>query len=242
MSFFSKLIDLHKGKPPFCSAVIAAAGTSQRMDGQDKLFFDICGVPVLVHSLAAFQNNNMINEIVVVARDTELNRISEYCARYGIDKVTRIMTGGITRLESVMNGVLGVSKKAEIIAIHDGARPCVDDGVITAAISAALKYHAVAPALPISSTIKRAKDGIVIETVDRKDLYEIQTPQVFKTGIIKAALTKALDKSMEITDDCMAVELIGVPVYITSGSRNNIKLTTCEDIVIAEAILGNCKV
>ena len=242
MSFVSKLIEKNKSKPLFCSAVIAAAGSSRRMEGPDKIFLELCGTPVLVHTLKAFQNNCLINEIVVVACDTEFKRISEYCELYELNKVTRIITGGKTRLESVMNGVLSVSRKAEIIAIHDGARPCIEDNVIVSTVSAATKYHAVAPSIPVSSTLKRAKDSIVSETIDRDDLYEIQTPQVFQAEIIKAALTKALDKSIEITDDCMAVELIGVPVYITKGSRCNIKLTTSEDIILVEAILNKCKV
>jgi 2-C-methyl-D-erythritol 4-phosphate cytidylyltransferase len=98
-------------------------------------------------------------------------------------------------------------------------------------------HHAAAPAIPVSSTVKRVEGGVVRETVDREKLFEVQTPQVFDAGLIKAALTSAIDKSINITDDCMAVELLGVPVYITEGSRNNIKLTTREDAILAEAIL-----
>jgi len=230
-----------KGKPPFCSAVIAAAGFSQRMDGTDKLYIEINGAPVIIHTLIAFQNSSLISEIIMVTRNSEFEHIIELCKQHGIDKVTKIIAGGPTRLESVMNGVFSVSKKAKIIAIHDGARPCVDDGVIERAVAAAAKYHAVAPAVPVSSTLKKVRDGIVIETVDRTDLYEIQTPQVFTAEIIKAALTNVVDKSIEITDDCMAAELISVPIYITEGSCNNIKLTTCGDEIIAEAILNSRK-
>jgi len=209
------------------------------MDNEDKLFLEICGAPVLVHTLAAFQKCSLVNEIIVVAHEDKYERISNLCNQYSIGKVTKIMAGGPTRLESVMNGVMAVSKKAQIIAIHDGARPCIDEDVINRAVSAAAQYHAVAPAVPVSSTLKRVKDGVVLETVDRNGLFEVQTPQVFAAGIIKAALTKALSESIGVTDDCMAAEYIRVPVHITAGSRNNIKLTTSEDIAMVEAILRN---
>jgi len=237
MSLLNKL----KGKPPFCSVVIAAAGLSKRMSGDDKLFLDINGKPALLHTLMAFQNVYLVNEIIVVARPEMFERIGELCRRYEIDKVTKIMTGGETRLESVMNGVLAASKSAKIVAIHDGARPCVDICVIEQAITATSKYHAVAPGIPVISTIKRVENGTVLETVDRDGLFEIQTPQVFTMDIIKAALKNAIDKSAKITDDCMAVELMGIPVHITEGSLSNIKLTTSEDIATAEMILNQRK-
>jgi len=242
MSFVTSLINKFRGKPPFCSAIIAAAGFSSRMGGDDKLLLDINGKPVLVHALIAFQNTSAVNEIIIVSTPDKFEHIGMLCRHYGIDKATKIMAGGQTRTESVLNGILAVSKGAQVIAIHDGARPCVDAGVIERAISAVSKHHGVAPAVPVSSTLKRAENGTVVETVDRNDLFEIQTPQVFTVEIIKAALQSAIDKSVDITDDCMAVELMGIPVYLSEGSRSNIKVTTSEDIVIAEAILRKQKV
>ena len=224
-------------KPAKCAAVIAAAGYSQRM-GEEKQFIEIRGAPVLAYTLAAFQACGLISEIVVVARKDHLERVGEICAEYRISKAAKVVAGGETRLESVMSGVLAVSPSAQLIAIHDGARPCVAQEVIERAVAAAAAYHAAAPGVQISSTVKRAKDGVVAETIDRENLFEIQTPQVFTADIIKAALTNALKKSIDITDDCMAVELLKVPVYITEGSRSNIKLTTREDMLIAEAILA----
>jgi len=221
-----------------CSVVIAAAGNSERMDGEDKLFLEICGKPVLAHSLTAFQSCEYINEIIIVTREEKINTVGDICRRYDIDKAVMIMSGGPTRLESVMNGVLAVSSKAPLIAIHDGARPCIDIPVIERAVKTAAVYHAAAPAVSAGSTMKRAKESIVIQTIEREDLYEIQTPQVFTSEIIKAALTNAIDKSLDVTDDCMAVEMIGGTVRLTSGSRRNIKITTNDDIIIAEAILG----
>jgi len=137
----------------------------------------------------------------------------------------------------VINGVFAVSAKTKLIAIHDGARPCIDIKIIESAINAAAKYHAAAPATQIISTIKRVDNGMISETVSREGLYEIQTPQVFRTEIIKAALTNAAKKSIAITDDCMAAEMIGVRAYIVEGSRDNIKITENKDMQRAESIL-----
>ena len=237
MSFLSKLKKARSGKIPPCTAVIVAAGRSKRMGGEDKLFIEIHGVPVLAYSLNAFQYCGYVNEIIIVTREDCLENVSQICKGFGIDKASKVIIGGNTRLLSVMNGVFAAHDKAKLIAIHDGARPCIESVVIDRAIESAAKNHAVAPAIPVSSTIKRANGNIVVDTIDRSDLFEIQTPQVFDAGLIKAALTNAVKKSIEITDDCMAVELIGAPVHITEGSRNNIKLTTGEDINIAAAIL-----
>ena len=237
MAFFSTLKKMRSGKIPSCSAVIAAGGCSQRMNGEDKLFAEIHGAPVLAHTLTAFQNCGYIDEIVIVTRGECIQSVSEICKRFGISKASKVIVGGATRLESVMNGLFAVSKKAELVAIHDGARPCVRQDVIRQAVETAAKYHAAAPAVPVSSTIKKAQRGIVINTVDRDDLFEIQTPQVFTADLIKAALTNANNKSIDITDDCKAVELLGASVHMTEGTQSNIKITTPEDLVIAEAVL-----
>ena len=237
MSFISKLFRKRPDKTPACCAIIAAAGNSVRMAGGDKLYTDINGYTVLAHTLSVFQKCNSIKEIIIVAREDRIEQVSEICAGSGVDKANKIIVGGSTRLESVLNGVMAVSKGMHLVAIHDGARPCVSPDIIERTVAAAAKHHAAAPAVKASSTVKRVKDGMVTATVDREQLYEIQTPQVFRTDIIKSALTNAYNKRVEITDDCMAAELIGIPVYVTEGSRNNIKITTREDIIIAEAIL-----
>ena len=239
MPFVSTLRKMRSGKIPSCTVVIAAGGCSERMNGEDKLFVEIQGAPVLAHTLAAFSDCSYIKEIIVVARDTCMERVARICEQFEISKVSKVIVGGPTRLESVMNGVFAVSKKAEIIAIHDGARPCVSPDIIIKAIETAAKHHAAAPAVPISSTIKRVQGDIVKETVERDNLFEIQTPQVFAASLIKAALTNANRKSVDITDDCSAVELIGASVHITEGSRCNIKITTQEDLFIAEAIIAD---
>jgi len=239
LSFISRVFRKSRERIPPCCAVIAAAGISERMAGGDKLYTDINGLPVLAHTLFVLQKCDLIKEIIVVAREDRIGQVSEICGSCGIEKANKIIVGGATRLESVLNGVMAVSKNMHFVAIHDGARPCVSLEIINRTITAAVKHRAAAPAVKASSTVKRVKDGMVTATVDREQLYEIQTPQVFETDLIKAALTNAFNKRADITDDCMAAELIGIPVYVTEGSRNNIKITTHEDIVIAEAILRN---
>lgn len=228
-------------KRPFCSAVIVGAGLSRRMDGEDKLFLEICGAPVLAHTLSAFQNSSCIDEIIVVTRAEAFQQVGALCVSHNIGKVSKILLGGETRLESVMNGMLGVSKKAKLIAVHDAARPCVGEAIISRTVGTAAEFYAAAPGIPVISTLKRVNGGTIRETVDRTDLVEIQTPQVFDADLIKAALTNAADKGADITDDCMAVELLGLPVHITEGSASNIKITTREDIVFAESILRNSR-
>ena len=238
MAFISTINKMRSGKIPSCSAVIAAAGSSLRMGGEDKLFISINGAPVLAHALSAFQKCRYIDEIIIVTNEKNIGRTGDICKKFGISKASKIIIGGETRLVSVMNGVFAVSGKAKLIVIHDGARPCTEQTVIERTIETAAKYHAAAPAAAISSTVKKAENNIVVETIDREGLFEIQTPQVFAAALIKAALTKAFKKSIEVTDDCMAVELLGATVHITEGARSNIKLTTNEDVMIARAILA----
>ena len=237
MSLFTKLFHKKENPRPYCSAIIAAAGISERMEGEDKPFIELCGKPILARTLEAFQNCRSIDEIIIVAREDRLVRVSDLCGAYHIDKASKIIVGGATRAESVSNGALAVSKAAQLIAIHDGARPCVSPEIIERTVEAASMYHAAAPAVKLSSTVKRVKNGVITGTMDREDLVEIQTPQVFDAPLIKAALKNSISKALMITDDCMAVELLGIPVRITEGSGHNIKITVKEDMVIAEAII-----
>ena len=238
MALLSTLRKILSGKKHFCSAVIAAAGLSQRMDGADKLLLDIQGIPVLGHTLLAFQVSRYIDEIVIVTRSDLLEQVGEICSRFGITKAAKVIVGGARRLESVSNGLFAVSGRADLIAVHDGARPCVEVSLIDTTVEAAARLHAAAPAVRLTSTIKKVRGNEILETVDREDLVEIQTPQVFKADLIKAALTKVNKLSVDITDECKAVELLGAPVYTTEGSRCNIKITTIEDFKLAQALLG----
>ena len=238
MSLFTFTKSLKPIKPPTCTAVIAAAGVSARCKGEDKLFYTINDKPVLAFTLEVFEQCELVDDIIIVAHEDRLDSIGKLCLEYSFKKVSKVMKGGSTRLESVMNGVFAVSGKARLIAIHDGARPCIDSDVLEKTIHKAGKFNAAAPAVSITSTVKKADDGVILETINREGLYEIQTPQIFRAELIKAALTNVLKKKIDVTDDCMAVEIIGVPVHIVEGSRKNIKITDNQDFRIIEALLN----
>jgi len=234
---FSAFNKISSKKPPTCSVVIVAAGSSQRCKGEDKLFYQIDGKSVLAYTIEAFENSELISEIIIVTREDKFEQVGAVCKRGDYKKVTKIMGGGSTRTDSVINGVFAVSGKAKLVAIHDGARPCVDTKLIDRTILKAAKCNAAAPAVKISPTVKMVQGGVINETVDRESLYEIQTPQIFRAEIIKAALTNVVKKSITVTDDCQAAEIIGAAVHIVEGSPSNIKITNPEDLIFAEAIL-----
>jgi len=238
MSLFSIIKSILPDKPPACTAVIAAAGISVRCQGEDKLFYTINDKPVLAYTIEAFENCSLVNEIIIVAHEERIETIGKLCLENGYKKVSKIMHGGKTRLDSVMNGIFAVSKKTRLIAIHDGARPCIDKDTLERTINKAATHNAAAPAISIASTVKRVENEAITETIDREGLYEIQTPQIFREEVIKAALTFVRKKAIDVTDDCMAVEAMGLPVYIVEGSRRNIKITDNQDFRIVEALLN----
>jgi 2-C-methyl-D-erythritol 4-phosphate cytidylyltransferase len=204
--------------------------------GRNKLLIELGGMPVLLHSLRVFDAVEAVEEIVVVTRQEDVQNVAELLQKYGITKASKVVAGGATRPESVHNGVMAADSDATFIAVHDGARPFVTEKLLLDALEAAMKHNAATAALPVVATIKRAENGLVQETISRDGLYEIQTPQVFQADLLKAALTKALEENLAVTDDCMAVEALGCPVCITPGSRENIKLTTQDDLPLAQAI------
>lgn len=219
-----------------CAAVIVAAGSSSRMQGTDKILASLDGEPLIAHTIRAFQESPVIHEIVVVTREELLSQLSRLCQQRGFDKVTMIVPGGETRVHSVMKGLDQVSKDVDLAAIHDGARPFVTQQIIEQTVRKAWSFHAAAPAVPVKDTIKAAENRIVTDTPDRSRLFAIQTPQVFDFDLLRGALQKALDEKLPITDDCSAVEALGMSVYLTDGSDENIKVTTPTDLILAEAI------
>ena len=225
-----------KRQEPCCSAVVVAAGSSTRM-GMDKLMLPLDETPVIVYTLRAVQAAPSVGEIILVTREDLIVPMSQLCQDYAISKVTKVVRGGASRTQSVRLGTLEVSGDAQVIAIHDGARPFVSAEVIERAVAQAMETGAAAPAVPVKDTIKVAHDGVVESTPDRACLFAVQTPQVFESSLIKAALQKALDDGLELTDDCAAVERLGMKVALTRGDERNIKLTTPEDLAAAQAIL-----
>ena len=219
----------------YCGAVIVAAGNASRMGGIDKVMASIGGEPMIVRTVRAFQQCDAIREIVIVTRQDLIVPIMDLC--HGFDKVQMVIIGGASRPESVAAGMSALSEKVKLVAVHDGARPLVSWQVIDRTVRAANSYGAAAPAIPVKDTIKVVAGGIVKETPDRKTLQAVQTPQVFDIDLLRAALKKAAQDNAEITDDCSAVERLGMSVKIVEGDERNIKVTTPLDLKIAELFL-----
>lgn len=239
MSVIDKFFRFRTNTEDFCTAVIVAAGSSQRM-GRDKIMMPLGDRPVIAHTLAAFQSSEHIDEIIVVTKLDRLQEIADICHDYKIEKISKVILGGKTRAESALLGVLEADEKATLIAIHDGARPFASPALIDRTVNSAKSNHAVAPAVYSTDTVRivNAK-GVVTSTPDRETVALIQTPQVFDANIIKNALTKAVEKNLPITDDCSAVEAMGIKVTIVAGEQTNIKLTSAMDAYLAEKILAD---
>lgn len=223
---------------PFTAAVIVAAGSSQRMGGEDKQLIELCGVPVLARSMTAFQKCPVIAEIVVVTKPSSIEAVRRMAAEYGIDKLTAVVEGGASRAESVRNGVAAVSAGAEFVAIHDGARPLVTPEDIARCAADAFRCGGAVLAVPVTDTVKYGrKNGFVEYTPAREKLFAAQTPQIFDLEIYRAAMERAFRELSDWTDDSRVFENDGRRVFLTPGSRRNIKITSPEDVLVAEAFL-----
>lgn len=228
-----------KEKPPVCSAVVVAAGSSQRM-GSDKLMAKLGPIPVLVRTLLAFQDSPLVDEIIVVTRMEKIEEVADLCHNCGLAKVKKVISGGATRMESALAGVSEVRSGARLIAIHDGARPLVTQDLISRVVYDAREHMSSIPVIPSTDTLKLVDDnGKVTGTVDRSRTVRVQTPQVFDADLIKGALTKAAKDALPITDDCSAMDIMGITTHTVMGDTDNIKITTPNDMVTAEAIIKN---
>ena len=236
LGFISRFFGRRGDAPPFCSAVVPAAGASRRMGGENKLFASLAGAPVLGRTVEALARSALISEIVVAAREEELLTVADICRAYVADKPVKVVRGGATRLESVIAALAECDERAQLIAVHDGARPLVTPQLADAVIRRAQEAGAAAPAVPVKDTIKVAHGGVVERTPDRSTLFAVQTPQVFDRDLLQAALQAARNSGAEVTDDCSAVERLGKQVSLTEGAEENLKITTPIDLVLAEAI------
>ena len=223
----------------YCGAVIVAAGTASRMGGIDKVMAPLDGEPMIVRSVRTFQSCDAISEIVIVTREDLLQQIMGLCS--GFDKVRAVVKGGSSRPESVQAGLNALSAKVKLAAIHDGARPLITWEVIDRTVRAANSYGAAAPAIPVKDTIKVARGGVVSATPDRSKLRAVQTPQVFDMDLLRGALKKAQLEGTQITDDCSAVENMGMSVKLVEGDERNLKVTTPIDLKVAQAFLEELK-
>ena len=231
MAFFKKFRDAQR---PCCAALVAAAGSSSRMGGVNKLLQPLDGIPVLARTLTALQMARRIDEIVVAAREEDFLEISQLCRTYGITKCTKVIRGGESRAHSVLLAALEAGEGMELLAVQDGARPLVTPELIDDVAEQAARCGAAAPAVAVKDTIKAVRDdGTVAETLARA----VQTPQIFESALLKAALQAAVEGGIPITDDCSAVERLGKRVYLVEGDEENLKITTPVDLILAEAIL-----
>ena len=223
----------------YCGAVIVAAGSASRMGGIDKVMAPLGGEPMILRTVRAFEDCEAVKEIVIVTREDLIRPIAELCS--GFTKIRSVVQGGSSRQESVKLGLLAFSKEVRLAAVHDGARPLVSGELIDKVIRAAHSYGAAAPAIPVKDTIKVFEGGFIAATPDRSTLRAVQTPQVMDRDLLLGALEKAEQEGTALTDDCSAVEHIGMRVRLVEGEERNLKVTTPLDLKIAELLLEEKK-
>ena len=217
-------------------AVVVAAGQGRRMGGIDKGFLLLAGKPLVAHSIDVLNRCSKIDSITLVVSTNSVTQGRRLVDERGWNKVVDVCPGGKRRQDSVWHGLRALLDMDWII-VHDGARPCVEEGIFLRGLNEALKSNVAVAALPVKETIKVADDqGLVTKTLDRSHLWATQTPQVFRTSLLVQA-HQAI--SGDVTDDAAMVERIGCPVQVFTGTEHNIKITTTEDIVIAETFLAS---
>lgn len=220
-------------------AILVAAGRGARM-GRDKLFLTVAGRPVIAHTWRQFDDAKSIDQIIVVVRAGMEKKFDAIARKFEFRKKFQIVTGGAERQDSVWNGLEAVPPKAGIVAIHDAARPCVQAELIAATVKYAEETGAAVAAHPVTDTIKESADGRLIQkTLDRSQLWAMETPQTFRLDVIRRAIAAARAKKMLFTDDTAACELIGQPVRLVSSIAPNPKVTVPGDLPIVEALLKN---
>lgn len=219
--------------------IVVAAGKSERMGaGIDKAFLNLGDKPVLAFSLLAFENCPEIEGVVLVVRKDRLDAARGLVQIFGCSKVHRIVAGGSTRQESVANGLAELPEGVVLVAVHDGARPCVRAELISETLKIAKRYGAGVAATKVTDTLKDVQHGFVVsKTVDRAKLWAVQTPQTFKVDLLREAFAALASQKKQVTDEASAVELLGKPVHLVPSSPSNLKVTTPEDLIVAEALL-----
>ena len=229
-------------KRPFASAIITAAGSGTRMGGVSKQRFLLAGKPCLLYSLQAFENCEGIDEIIITAKSGEEEEILALCQANSISKLSMVVTGGQTRQESVKNGFIHIHHDAELVAIHDAARPLIEPTQIQILLDAAKRYGASCAAAKMVDTVKMGNTQNMIEkTIPREGLFTVQTPQVFKSDLYRVSLALAEKDGIAVTDDCSLAEHAGFPIKLCLISSCNLKLTNPEDARILSTLLEDRK-
>jgi 2-C-methyl-D-erythritol 4-phosphate cytidylyltransferase len=224
------------------TAIIVAAGSGTRFGGaRPKQFLEIAGKSLLIHTIEKFENCAAIDEIIVVLSANETENFQSASKKFNLKKLKKQVAGGRTRAESVFKGLQAVDRdSAEIVAVHDGARPFVLGEEITATIEKARETGAACLVAPVTDTIKQVADGKIVRTIERTKLRRALTPQAFRFEILQKAFENA-DLSEAATDECFLVERLGQEIAIVEGSAKNIKITTREDWELAEIFLNKSK-
>lgn len=226
----------------YCAAIIVAAGTSSRMQGRDKLWLPLAGRITLARSIDVFDASPLIQGIVLVVNEGRIPDVTALCQQEGWEKILTIVAGGSRRQDSVRAGLEALAEQVPMtrwVMISDAARPFVAPLLLETGLKAAQEHQAAIAAVPLKDTIKQVQQGLVTATLDRSQLWAIQTPQIFSFPLILQAHSHATAQE-DATDDAALVERLGQRVAIFPGSYTNIKITTPEDVLIAEALLrGN---
>ncbi len=227
-----------------CSAIIAAAGSSKRMQGQDKLWMPLAGRLTLARAIDAFDASLLVDHIVLVLNAERIAEAEQLCRQESWQKIAGIVVGGERRQDSVRLGLDALARidpQCDWVMIHDGARPLVTPAMLETGLQAARQHQAAIAAVPVKDTIKHIRHGFVTATIDRSQHVAVQTPQVFSFPLIHSA-HHAPEAQEDVTDDAALLERLGHRVAIFPGSYSNIKITTMEDVQIAEAFLKGASV
>ena len=219
-------------------AIIAAAGRGTRLAGdRPKQFLELAGVPIIFHTLKAFEQCAVIQEIILVIPAQQTAGFLPIAKKYNLQKLTKVVAGGATRAESVLRGLEALKGTAEIIAVHDGVRPFVTSDEITRTVEAArVEGAAILVTTPVD-TVKEVRDGVVVRTLKRAGLRNALTPQCFRYEVLRHAFEETDVSDPELTDESSLVERLGIRIAAVEGSARNIKITRSEDLLIAEAML-----
>jgi 2-C-methyl-D-erythritol 4-phosphate cytidylyltransferase len=221
------------------AAIVVAAGKSERMGKDvDKAFLHLATKPVLAYSLQAFEACPDIDEVVLVVRKDRMESARGMAHMFGCSKVRKVVAGGSQRQDSVVNGLDAINPDAEIVAVHDGARPCVTPALISQTVSVAAKHGAAVAATKVTDTVKLVEKGTTVtRTLDRSKIWTVQTPQTFQVRLLREAYEAVRKKKLAVTDDASAVELLGRDVHLVSSVVPNIKITTIEDLPVVAVLL-----
>lgn len=221
-------------------ALIVAAGKGKRMGNErGKQFLPLLDKPVLAHTLISFEQAVSVDAVIVITTEENLNKCRSVIDKFNISKVSKVVVGGKERQDSVYQGLVTAREieGVDVVMVHDGARPLVEPELINRVAGGIADFDGAIAGIPAKDTIKLVKDGLIVETLDRMQTWQIQTPQAFYFETLLRAHEKAKSEGFYGTDDSVLVERIGGKIKVVLGSEENIKITTPADLIIAEAIL-----